>query len=257
LLDYIEELAPPVTAEEAASRRRLHARPKLRLAMAIVAALVVLAGALLLFRSFDESVPPATSPESTDPASFADLAGEWRATPLVLSGALLEEMEAKCIDGGIAEGASVMVADARGEGIVFLILERDDGAGGTCQAELTSDGDITAAAYATWARRPRLAETSAFAEPPNEIPPEPTEIRVHGGPTSPGSALPEDRWMGVFGEAGSEIRQIVAYVPDMSPIVASLRKGWFTLWTPVEEHWGFELVGFDREGNRIAHVLWP
>lgn len=131
-----------------------------------------------------------------------------------------------------------------GEGMVHLIYAREDGHMGTCEATVGRDGQIH-------------TEPTSATEPGQVIedpPLEPTELRVWGGSSNTRSASSEDWWREIMGMAGSEIHRVVAQVPGLPPVVASLGGGWFTLWHPVDSDWGYQLVGLDNAGNEVALI---
>ena len=161
---------------------------------------------------------PTTPTEPTQPATFEELAGEWRATPLILSDAVLQEIDEQCLRQLEVPGTD----DDRGDtGRCRRVWRRksppdicaQDRHHAWCEAIVTAEGHIEAAVY-------------SHTMPPEPIPAvEPTELEYWGGVNSPGSALPEDRWNSVLGEAGTGIHQVLAEVEGLPPIVASLGMG--------------------------------
>jgi hypothetical protein len=180
--------------------------------------------------------------------SVDDLTSEWRPVPLRIGDAALQQMDEDCLSYDfLPPGVSLVVADARGEGKVHLLYAGEDRQNGTCEATVSPNGGIQT--------EPR----SATAEPVSDPPVEATELMVWGGQTSPGSARPEDWWQQIMGEAGTGIYRVIAHVPGVPPIVASLGGSWFTFWYNVdtEEQWDYELVGLDSAGNEVAEIRHP
>ncbi len=235
-------------------------------AMAALLAVLTVAGLYIAFSGgIDQVVDqttlptpttvPTTPTEPTQPATFEELAGEWRATPLILSDAVLQEIDEQCLRqleflAPTMTGVTRVVADARGEGKVHLIYAREDRHHAWCEAIVTAEGHIEAAVY-------------SHTMPPEPIPAvEATELEYWGGANSPGSALPEDRWNSVLGEAGTGIHQVIAEVEGLPPIVASLGDGWFSFWYPIDtdetladDQWRSVVIGVDADGNEVTRVL--
>jgi hypothetical protein len=209
--------------------------------------LALAALALVVTACEANAVAPTTVTASTTalPATVDDLRGEWRAEPLIVSEAALQEMDEDCLAAFplFPPGLSRVVADARGEGRIQLVYAREDRQHAVCEAIVRSDGF-------------QVEPRSASAEPVTDPPLAPTEIRPHGGGSSPGGTPPGERWYGILGEAGSEIHQVVAHVTGLPPVVASLGGGWFSLWWPVEDS-EYRLVGLDAAGNEVAYLYGP
>jgi hypothetical protein len=64
-----------------------------------------------------------------------------------------------------------------------------------------------------------------------------------------------------MGEAGTGIHQVIAEVPGLAPIVASLGDGWFSFWYPIDadetlsdDQWSPVVIGFDADGDEVTRV---
>ena len=125
-----------------------------------------------------------------------------------------------------------------------MIYAGEDGHTGTCEASVRPNGHFES----------QPMSYSAPGQVMQVVPLEPTELRVEGGGSSPGSAAPEDSWRGLIGQAGTGIHGVVAHVTGLPPVVASFGGGWFALWYPVDEPLKYQLVGLDAAGNEVAQL---
>ena len=76
-----------------------------------------------------------------------------------------------------------------------------------------------------------------------------------------GSVGAEGAWWSVVGgQAGTDIAQVVAEVPDSPRIVATLEDGWFALWWRERgrpQSMDVRLIGLDGSGAEIAEFASP
>ena len=172
------------------------------------------------------------------------LVGAWQRSPLRPAADLVSEMDAGCrTDPAIADGMELVVLDARGLGRVLMFYAGEDDPGemrevlchATIFADETSEASITGRA---------MGEFS----PPDEE----GELRIaHVDPGAIGS------WFGVMGQAGPGVERVIAEVPGLPPVEASMSDGWFAVWWPAEPGGPYRLVALNGVGVPIGEFESP
>ncbi len=213
------------------------------------ASLAILAVVAMLAAACGEE-PTAVPPQPVRPATLAELAGPWRATPMRLDPALRARAEAVCRRDMERLPASVTaVMDARGEGVVTVRMTGVSA--GTCDAlQIANNGQVMGAGGGS--RMEGVEELPALGAA--------AFGQVETGQVG-GGALTVTGWS-VFGRVGVAITSVVVE-PQIHPVVqASIEDGWFSAWWPVVipapqlgrrlDRPKFVVRGYDALGVQIA-----
>ena len=153
-------------------------------------------------------------------ATFQDIAGPWRAAPLVLDPTLRDRIALTCRrDMERKPTSTVAVIDVRGLEVAVVRMTGDSA--GTCDAlQLTAAGQVNGAGGG-W-RQDGFEQLGAIGD--DEI--QGVELGNVGG-----GDLKAQGWS-VMGRVGGAITQVVIETPNQPQILASLENGWFAAWWP-------------------------
>ena len=197
-------------------------------------ALALLAG-LLLSGCGDsgETIIPA--------AGATEIAGPYRPEPYgALDAAIVASMEAKCRKGQdgapiIPPAASLVLADARGGGRLYLMFRGANGETGECVGSMDASGNL-------------MMEGGGGGVGDDIPPPGPLELGSSSGMSSLGG--PEGSWSAQAGTIGSEVGGVVIELGDGTRIVATTAGGRYAAWWPGEQQ-ARKILVYDRSGTFV------
>ena len=179
------------------------------------------------------------------PATVDELRGPWRAEPLLVGPETRAQVDAACrTDPELPDDMTFVVVDARGEGRLLAGYANPAGSSAWLEATLGPESRIE-------------CQIMSMAGGALVLPLPERELR----PANLTSTDDGKGWWTLFsGSVGADITEVVAEVPGLPPVIASLTDdGWFVLWWPEEGDPPFELriVGLGADGAEIAELEVP
>lgn len=160
----------------------------------------------------------ASDPTVVNPAEVAG----WAATPTLATGTTNTELAAQCQDI-MHTSAPAVILEKRGASNLTVLADSSE-----C---LNAQGDDIPGALITGGQGFVPAEK-----------PGPDEVQVlqadslgavgPGDTADQGEPIPATGYMGVFGQVGSAVENVVIHTPDHGDVTASIDNGWFAAWWP-------------------------
>jgi hypothetical protein len=182
------------------------------------------------------------SGETTIPAAgVTELAGPYRTEPYrAFDPAVIAAVEAECrkAQGGppmIPPAASLVLADARGGGRVYLMFRGGNGETGECFGTIDATGQV-------------FIEGGGGGASEDVRRPGPLELGSSSGMSTSGG--PDGSWYAQSGSVGSEVGGVVVELTDGTRIVATTAGGRYAAWWPGDLAPAKILV-YDRSGNLV------
>ncbi len=174
-------------------------------------------------------------------ATIAEVRGQWRSVPYQLDPAVVAAADRACRESlalDMPAGAHVVVADARGEGVIQLWYEAPNSGVANCNdVEVHEDGTFVAMG----------GGGTGFMPGPVL---RPTELVVTD---QSGSGRPITRsYLG--GRLGPAIVRVQILRPGLVPVEASVANGWFGGWVEGQFAPGTVVRGFDAIGQQVIQV---
>ena len=164
--------------------------------------------------------------------------GPWSPKPFDLDPALLAAVDRSCRASlaPFPAGAELVVADARGEGLVQAYFAGPNGAWARCDnVMLAMDGEVRAAG----------GGKSITAAPLPPLDGAELEVTESGGSSPPDVSY-------VYGRVGADIVRVVIDGPSLPRLEASLANGWFAAWVPRMWPSVWWVRGLDASGVVVA-----
>ena len=172
------------------------------------------------------------------PPTAAQL-GPWSPTPFDLDPALLAAVDRACRASlaPFPAGAELVVADARGEGLVQAYFVGPNGAWARCDnVMVAADGEV---------RADGGGKSITVEGPLRPLGRLELEVGQSGSSSPPPSSF-------VYGRVGADIVRVVIDGPSQQLIEASLANGWFVAWVPATWPAVWFVRGLDANGTVIA-----
>lgn len=174
-------------------------------------------------------------------AGVTELTGPYRAEPYrAFDTAVIAAVEAECrkAQGAppmIPPAASLVLADARGGGRVYLMFRGANGETGECFGTIDAAGQV--------------AIEGGGGGASEDVPePGPLELGSSSGMSSSGG--PGGSWSAQSGNVGSEVGGVVIELGDGTRIVATTAGGRYAAWWPGEQQ-PVKILVYDRSGNQV------
>jgi len=182
-------------------------------------------------------------------ATVEALRGPWQPTPYVLDPQLLVDAQTECLamnaaipaKAAMPANAALVVADARGGGVLQLAFVAANGDGFEClNMPILPTGDV--ARSGTMTGRGGGGPIGPSAPFGMEA--------LGGGSTTGGGNQPIDAT--VVGRVGPGIAQVQIEVAGQPRIIATIWNGWFAAWWPGSPR--ATAVGYDAAGKEVARI---
>ena len=179
-------------------------------------------------------------------AGVTEITGPYRPEPYrAFDPAIIASVEDECrtANGGgllIPPAASLVLADARGGGRLYLMFRGAKGETGECSATMDATGRIT-------------IEGGGSGSGEDVPGPGPLELGSSSGMSSSGG--PEGSWSAQAGSVGSEVGGVVIELGDGTRIVATTAGGRYAAWWPGEQQ-PTKILVYDRSGDFVREQPW-
>jgi hypothetical protein len=174
------------------------------------------------------------------PATMAQLLGPWSATPYLPPAAVLAAADVACRTGiaPFPKGVALVLVDARGGGLAQAYFAGANGNVASCyDMAIHPNGSIEALGGGSWGSGlgPPLAAT---------------EIRL----TDQSSSGNPPTSTHLAGPIGRGIVRVQLIRPGDLDVEAAVANGWFAVWVPGDLPRGWNVRGFDSNGEVVATV---